>query len=318
MTDGVLNIKKEKGMTSFAVVYKLKKLLKADKIGHTGTLDPDATGVLPICMGKATKLVGRLTDSDKTYKAVMLLGRKTDTQDISGKTIEEVSADRVRETMDFLSGESKDTLGYKHALHKIESAFALLTGTIEQLPPMYSALKVNGVKLVDAARMGKEIERKPREITIYGFSNIDYSEDGVHISFEVNCSKGTYVRTICQDIGDMLGLPACLESLERTKASGLTIDESITLKEAEMLLESGELESHIIPIDAFLKTYEALTINFNAVKKIAVGNFLYPEDLLDSKLEEKIYRMYDINGKFYALYRYFANEGVLKAEKMFV
>ncbi len=116
----------------------------------------------------------------------------------------------------------------------------------------------------------------------------------------------------------MLGIPSCLESLERTKASGLTIDESITLKEAENLLEKGELEKHIIPIDAFLKTYEALTINFNAVRKIAVGNFLYPEDLLDSKLEEKIYRMYDINGKFYALYKYFADEGVLKAEKMFV
>lgn len=259
MTDGVLNIKKEKGMTSFAVVYKLKKLLKADKIGHTGTLDPDATGVLPICMGKATKLVGRLTDSDKTYKAVMLLGRKTDTQDISGKTIEEVSADRVRETMDFLSGESKDTLGYKHALHKIESAFALLTGTIEQLPPMYSALKVNGQRLYELARQGVTVERKKRSIEIY---NIDIiSIELPRVVFLVTCSKGTYIRTLCDDIGEKLGCGACMESLKRTASGRFKIEDAHRLSEIQSLVDNGKLDEVLIGMDevfAELQAYRAV------------------------------------------------------------
>ena len=312
--NGVINIYKEKGYTSFHVVAVLRHFTGEKKIGHTGTLDPDAAGVLPVCIGKATKLVGQLTDTDKTYKAEMLLGRKTDTQDISGKILEEMNPEEVKAKIS-----EKDIYG----------AFGRLTGEIEQVPPMYSAVKVGGVKLVDAARKGKVIERQTRKATVYGYSDIKIDMENLLVCFSVDCSKGTYIRTICEDIGGMLGIPACLKSLERTRAAGVGIEETITLKQAEEFAGNGTLAEHIIPTDRFLLDFPYVVVGNEAVKRLVFGNYMYSEDMTGeipnaeipgergSLFKEGIFRIYDLNGNFYALYRYDAVDACYKCEKMF-
>lgn len=202
MIHGIINVYKEKGFTSHDVVAKLRGIVGQKKIGHTGTLDPDATGVLPVCLGKATKLCDLLTDKDKTYEAVMLLGMTTDTQDITGRILEEKStetltADKVREV--------------------IES----FIGDYDQIPPMYSALKVNGKKLYELAREGKVVERKARPVKILDIRIIEM--DLPRVRMEVSCSKGTYIRTLCHDIGEQLGCGGCMESLIRTRVSAFQI-----------------------------------------------------------------------------------------------
>ncbi len=310
---GVINIYKEKGYTSFHVVAILRRLTGEKKIGHTGTLDPDATGVLPVCIGKATKLVGRLTDTDKTYRTVMLLGKKTDTQDISGTVLEEMSASDVRSRV---------------SEELIIRAFEHFTGQIEQIPPMYSAVKVDGVKLVDAARKGRVIERESRSVTVYGYEDIRTDFDLLEISFTVYCSKGTYVRTICEDIGAFMGIPACMKELERIRAAGLGTDSAITVDEVIKYAEQGTISEYIIPTDHFLMEYPYLTVNDEAVKRLVYGNYLYEEDFdvpavqTDSGLKgqmntEGIYRIYTTAGEFYALYRYDSEESCYKCEKMF-
>ena len=196
MIHGIINVYKEKGFTSHDVVAKLRGIVGQKKIGHTGTLAPDATGVLPVCLGKATKLCDLLTDKDKTYEAVMLLGMTTDTQDITGRILEEKStetltADKVREV--------------------IES----FIGDYDQIPPMYSALKVNGKKLYELAREGKVVERKARPVKILDIRIIEM--DLPRVRMEVSCSKGTYIRTLCHDIGEQLGCGGCKDSLIRTR-----------------------------------------------------------------------------------------------------
>ena len=192
--NGILNIYKEAGFTSHDVVAKLRGILKQKKIGHTGTLDPDAEGVLPVCVGNATKLCGLLTDKEKTYEAVLLLGQETDTQDLSGKVLRKaevtVSEEAVRE------------------------AILSFQGNYDQIPPMYSALKINGRKLYELAREGKEVERKPRKVTLreISISWIELPE----VSFTVTCSSGTYIRTLCHDIGEKLGCSGCMKTLLRT------------------------------------------------------------------------------------------------------
>ena len=311
MTDGILNIYKEKGMTSFKVVSVLRKILNVKKIGHTGTLDPDAEGVLPICIGRATKLVDFLMDSKKTYEAVMLLGKSTTTQDISGEIIEEISLPEILKKINADKGKEE-------ALKTICEAFNYFIGEINQLPPMYSALKVDGVKLVDAARKGIEIERKPRKRTVFEFNDVKLSEDFTEISFEVVCSKGTYVRTLCYDIGEKLGVPSCLLSLKRTGASGLDLSSALTLDEVRMLKEEGRLEERIIPVDKFLLKYDKVTVNEKGLKKVLVGNFLYSEDFNEVINKDGIYRIYDCEGRFYALYYYSEEKDFLKPEKMFL
>ena len=310
MMTGVLNLYKEPGMTSFQVVYQIRKLTGEDKIGHTGTLDPDAKGVLPICIGKATKLVDMLMDTDKQYRACLLFGSRTDTQDVSGKTLEEMQPSDV-----------KKILSPALIINTIES----FAGEIEQMPPMYSAVKVNGVKLVDAARKGKTIERKARKVSIYGFDQIEVSgfdnpEDPVKAFFTVNCSKGTYIRTLCEDIGTKLSVPACLESLERTKTSGLDLSTAITLQEAKAYMEKGVLQEHLIPTDSFLQNYRAIYANEEAVRKLIYGNWLREEDFLpiEEPIDGERFRVYDTGQKFYAVYRFSKRDNYYKCEKMFV
>lgn len=310
MMNGVLNIYKEPGMTSFQVVYQLRKLTGEDKIGHTGTLDPDAKGVLPVCIGKATKLVDMLMDTDKQYRASLLFGKRTDTQDLSGITLEEMDACTI-----------KQMLSPEKIIQTIEG----FTGEIEQMPPMYSAVKVNGVKLVDAARKGKTIERKARKVSIFGFDQIavtgfEAPDDPVKAFFTVNCSKGTYIRTLCEDIGTRLGVPACLESLERTRTSGLDLSTAMTLEEVKQFAESHTLIDHLIPVDTFLKNYRAIYVREEAVRKLVYGNWLKPSEFLpiESCKEGEKFRVYDEKDVFFAVYRYSKKDNYFKCEKMFI
>ena len=311
MKYGVINVFKEAGMTSFQVVYRLRKLTGEKKIGHTGTLDPDATGVLPVCIGKATKLVDFLMDSDKQYKGRLLFGRKTDTQDISGNTLEEMPVETVRKKL-----QDPET---------VRSAFSRFLGPIEQLPPMYSAVKVDGVKLVDAARKGREIERKKRPVTIYRFDEISVQgfedpEAPITVDFLVSCSKGTYIRTLCEDIGAALGVPACMESLIRTRTSGLDLTTAKTLEEIEQAGSEGKLEDLIIPTDQFLTHYRALTVKEPAIRKLVYGNYLTANEMVQipDDLKKEIFRIYDEKGNFYALYAFDSKDHYFKCDKMFI
>ena len=227
--NGIVIINKEQGFTSHDVVARVRRILSTRKVGHTGTLDPDATGVLPICIGRGTKVSDMLTFSDKEYIARVKLGAVTDTQDIWGTVVEE------NEVTDF-SGE------------KLADAISQFTGEISQIPPMYSAIKINGQKMCDLAREGIEVERKPRVVNIYAIELLDIWDDGFEI--RVSCSKGTYIRTLCHDIGRYLGYGACMTSLTRTKSSIFNIQEAITLAELEATVEDGRLSQVLRPVDS--------------------------------------------------------------------
>lgn len=320
--NGVINIYKDKGYSSFHVVYALRKMTGEQKVGHTGTLDPDVSGVLPVCIGKATKLVGQLTDSDKIYRCRMLFGKRTDTQDLSGKVLEEMTGEQVLEILGANTPDDAEKIK-QNIIQTIRS----FEGEIEQIPPMYSALKVNGAKLVNLARKGVEVERKARKVTIHSITDIEISRDLLHVQFTVHCSRGTYVRTLCEDIGGKLQLPACMEELERTYAAGLGLETAITLEQAAIYEKEGTLEDHMIPTDHFLMEHPSLTVTDEAVRRLIYGNYLMPEDIETKETGEKenpsdpqakAYRIYDRKGTFYALYRYDAKDRCYKCIKMFL
>ena len=223
--DGVYNIYKEAGWTSFDVVAKMRGILHIKKIGHTGTLDPNATGVLPVCVGRYTKLVEKIAGDDKEYVAVMLLGVRTDSQDTTGTVLEPVA-----------NAVDPATLTKDEVLSAIES----FVGGYDQLPPMYSAKKVGGKKLVDLARKGIEVERTPRFVSISAIAVEDM--DLPRVRMRVTCGKGTYIRTLCNDIGDKLGCGACMESLVRTRVGSYTIEDSVTLEELQRISDENCLE----------------------------------------------------------------------------
>lgn len=298
MIDGIINVRKEKGFTSHDVVAKLRGITRQKKIGHTGTLDPDATGVLPVCFGKATKLCDMLTEKEKAYEAVLLLGKTTDTQDISGEvkkecSVEGITQDQVRETI--LS----------------------FVGEYDQIPPMYSALKVNGKKLYELAREGVEIERKPRKIQIH---RIEIREINLpEVRFEVWCSKGTYIRTLCNDIGEKLGCGGCMSSLIRTKSGIFTLEESKSLDEIETCVREGRIEEILVPIDAMFPDVPKVFVKEGEEKSVYNGNALTKRQLEENTIpqsQERI-RVYQKDGLFLALYRYDSKENRYKVEKMF-
>lgn len=269
-TNGIVIVDKEKGYTSHDVVNVIRKIFSTRKVGHTGTLDPDATGVLPVCIGKATKVCDMLTFSDKEYVARVRLGIETDTQDITGEILSTFDVD-VSEA---------DLLGaIKHH-----------TGEIEQIPPMYSALKVNGQKLCDLARKGIEVERKARKITVYEAVMSDF--DGVEFTLKVRCSKGTYIRTLCHDIGKMLGCGAVMTELRRTKSSVFCEASAHTLDDLRALAEKGELQSAVMPIDSVFGEYPEIIISENMKRKICNGAIAYVSH------DEGIYRVYDNDANF--------------------
>lgn len=302
MLDGVLNIYKEKGYTSHDVVAKMRGILKQKKIGHTGTLDPDAEGVLPVCLGQATRLCDMLVEHDKTYKAVMLLGTETDTQDISGRILEEKQVNCTEE-------QAKDCIaGYM--------------GTYNQVPPMYSAVKVDGKKLYELARQGKEVERKARQVTIYhiGIEEIKLPR----VVMTVKCSKGTYIRTLCHDIGRQLGCGGCMESLTRTQTGQFKIEDSIRLSQLENIRDEGRLKDYVIPVEEMCRAYAALYVKGEADRLLRNGNpvrleTLEQEGLLPLLPEDGTrFRMYGSGMGFLGVYEYEAKKQRLKAWKMFL
>lgn len=301
MIHGVLNIYKEQGFTSHDVVAKLRGIVKQKKIGHTGTLDPDAEGVLPVCLGKATKLCDMLTDKDKTYEAVLLLGKTTDTQDITGKVLEEKSAEGLAE-------------------EAVREAVAEFEGEYDQIPPMYSALKINGKKLYELARDGKEVERKPRRVTIHSIRILEVKLPEVRM--EVTCSKGTYIRTLCHDIGNALGCGGCMKSLLRSRVERFEMADSIRLSEVEALQREGRLMEKVISIDAMFPDYDKVYLKPDAARAVRNGNVFRKGDILwmDSLNEYQEggrVRVYDEERNFIAVYEYLEKEKYFKIVRMF-
>lgn len=318
--DGIINVYKEKGYTSFDVVAKLRGILKQKRIGHTGTLDPDAEGVLPVCVGAATRACELLTEKDKEYEAVLLFGLKTDTQDISGKVLEKKEVT--------IPGE------------EAEAILMSFLGTYEQIPPMYSALKVNGKKLYELAREGKVIERRARPVTIHSIKILETSFEGEEkwIRFRVSCSKGTYIRTLCEDAGEKAGCGGCMKSLVRTRVSSFFMEDSLTLSQIEEKRGEGKLAEILMPVDRFFLKFPAFQTLPEADGKLHNGNKLEAVWLTEkegtkndgfqaAKAAERTEeegqeaawcRLYDSKGSFYALYHYSAAEQVYRNVKMFI
>ena len=250
--DGFLVIDKEQGYTSFDVVAKLRGILKMKKIGHAGTLDPDATGVLLVCLGRGTKLSSKMMESEKEYAVDMLLGRTTDTQDTSGKTLSEVdvfSHFGVPKPVETDGENYRNREDVKAVCDKIRDAIISFEGGYDQIPPMYSAKKVNGKKLYEYAREGIEIVREPEHVEIPSIEIGRIAVDSA--SFKVRCSKGTYIRTLCHDIGEKLGTGACMSSLRRTFASGFSVGEAHKLSEIETAAKEDDIDRFIVPLDAY-------------------------------------------------------------------
>lgn len=302
---GIINIYKEKGYTSHDVVAKLRGILKQKKIGHTGTLDPDAVGVLPVCLGTGTKLCDMLTDKDKTYEAVMLLGYVTDTQDMSGKVLEKVKVSRE----DFTD-------------EQIMNAIKSFEGDYMQTPPMYSAIKVNGKKLYELAREGIEIEVKARPVVINKISDIRIDFPRVYMT--VDCSKGTYIRTLCHDIGKKLGVGAAMESLKRTRVGHFYVEDTLTLDEVSDLINNApeKIFDYIMPVtkafegykDAYVyEEFDRFLYNGNTLKADYIKDF----EALQLELTENV-KIYSSKGEFVGLYVYHKDDGSLKVVKMFL
>ena len=304
MFHGMMTIYKEAGYTSSDVVSRLRGILHMKKIGHTGTLDPDAEGVLPVCLGNGTKLCELIADRDKEYVAVMRLGTVTDTQDMSGEVLSQISDEEVAGMVT-----EADIL-------KAASDF---TGKISQIPPMYSAVKVGGKRLYQLARQGRTIDRPAREVTIHELTVTDVQLPLV--TMRVRCSKGTYIRTLCQDIGEKLGTGGTMESLLRTRVGSFTLEQSIRLDEAEAIMKSGEpdrIRAYILPVDSFFADAPCATVKKEGVKALLNGNTVKRSltDLPRGK-ERTDVRMYDPDGQFCALYCYDPVRDELKNVKMF-
>lgn len=296
MIHGIINVYKEKGYTSHDVVAKLRGIVGQRKIGHTGTLDPDAQGVLPVCLGRATKVCDLLTDKDKTYEAVLLLGRETDTQDITGEVIRETDTTHIEET----------------EVRKVISEFV---GEYAQIPPMYSALKVNGKKLYELAREGKEIERKARTVQIRDIQIEQMELPRVKII--VSCSKGTYIRTLCHDIGNRLSVGGCMESLLRTKVGEFVLKDSHRLEDIRQAKDGGHLGDLLLTVDKVFETYRKLTVDKAQEMLLYNGNMLSIEGEQKAPEDKEHVRVYDSNHRFIAVYVYKKEEKKYRIVKMF-
>ena len=272
---GIIILNKPVGVSSHRCVGMVRKALNMKKVGHTGTLDPEASGVLPILAGPATRASDFLTMEDKKYRATILLGTKTDTLDMAGEVIEQKSVNVTEE--------------------EIRRVIGGFVGNIQQVPPMYSAIQVNGQRLYNLARQGIEVERKARDITIFsiGIEKIQLP----YVKIAVHCSKGTYIRTLAADIGDKLGCGGCISELERTSSGDFTIENAITPEELSALAESGQAEKALLPLDSFFKNYEAIYLDKKRADRVKNGVPIYYK----GKTQGETYRVYDENGIFIAL-----------------
>lgn len=297
--NGILPLWKERGMTSHDCVFKLRKILKTKKVGHTGTLDPGVEGVLPICIGQATRIAEYLTDAGKTYEAVISIGRATTTEDAEGETIAENLSPKAFSREDILQ------------------ALRQLTGEIEQTPPMFSAVKVNGKKLYEYARAGQTVERPTRKITIYELELLStedsFEGEEVCFSIRISCSKGTYIRTLAVQIGEALGYPAHMHELVRTASGTFTKENCLTLAQVQEKVDNNELE-FILPVEFALSEFPYVEIDQSNEKQIFNGQVLPLHALLE--VNEKI--VYGVNGRAFAVYiPHPTKEGFMKPDKMF-
>ena len=315
MYHGIINVYKEKGFTSHDVVAKLRGICKQKKIGHTGTLDPDAVGVLPVCLGSATKLCDMLTDKEKEYIAVLLLGKVTDTQDTTGEVLSEATVTA--------------------SVEEVREAIFSFQGDYAQVPPMYSALKVNGKKLYELAREGKEVERVARDVVIHELEILE--EDLPRVKIRVRCSKGTYIRTLCHDIGQKLGCGGAMESLLRSKSGQFHLEEAHKLSEIQTYADEGRLEELVIPVEKMFEKLPAVTAKEEALKALLNGNQLKKSEVvlpegfsftaLISTGGETVakaeagagvrVRMYSHEGTFFGVYEYQKERRLFSPFKMF-
>jgi len=309
MINGIINVYKEVGYTSRDAVSRLTGILRQRKIGHTGTLDPAAEGVLPMCVGKATKLCELLTDHKKQYIAVMKLGIATDTEDTTGEIVEKT---------DYPENWYEENLTAEN-LTKITDKFI---GTQFQTPPMYSAKRVNGRRLYELAREGKVIERKPCEITVYGIEikNIDIINR--EITVIVDCSKGTYIRTLCKDIGEALGCKAAMKSLLRTRTGDFYLENSYKLDEIEKIVKENRVDEIIIPIEKIFHNLRRIDVTGYAGVLLDNGGIVNMEEArlepgFDNIKDGEKFRMYNKDGEFKAVYCYYEKINALKIDKMF-
>ncbi|AJK88941.1 MULTISPECIES: tRNA pseudouridine(55) synthase TruB [Lysinibacillus] len=298
--NGILPLWKERGMTSHDCVFKLRKILRTKKVGHTGTLDPGVEGVLPICIGQATRIAEYLTDAGKTYEAIISIGRTTTTEDAEGETVAE------------------DPSVKKVSREQLQEVLASLTGVIEQTPPMFSAVKVNGKRLYEYARKGETVERPTRQVTIYALELLDDNEsyEGQEITFPVriDCSKGTYIRTLAVQIGEALGYPAHMKELVRTASGTFTRDNCFTLAQVAELMDAEQVTTCILPVEYALTDYPYIEITSANEKEIFNGQVLPADTLL--KIHDKI--VFGINGKVVAVYQAHPTKaGLMKPHKMF-
>lgn len=282
--DGIVIVDKPQGWTSQDVTARLRRVFGTRRIGHGGTLDPMATGVLPVFVGRATRAVEFFEHAEKTYETVLRLGITTDTEDMTGTVLTE-------ENVSFTEEQLQETL-------------AAFRGEILQVPPMYSALKVNGQKLCDLARKGKTVERQPRPITVHELTLVERGENTLRL--RVRCSKGTYIRTLCKDIGEKLGCGGCMESLRRVAAGEYTIDEAVPL---QTLLDTEEPEKYLRGVDTMFRNYPAVTLTANQETRCRNGN------AFSVSLATGIYRAYSRGGEFLMLAK--VDGGVMSTIKSF-
>lgn len=287
--NGILLIDKPSGWTSSDVVAKLRGVLHEKRIGHAGTLDPMATGLLVLFVGRATRACSFAEADDKEYHAGLRLGLTTDTQDVTGRTLRESDASFVTE-------------------ETLREALAGFEGEIEQIPPMYSAIKQNGKKLYEIARRGGEVERKPRPITVYRLALI--GRDGEDWLLDIECSKGTYVRTLCHDIGESLGCGGCMSALRRVRAGAFSVQEAHTLPEVITAAAEGRAEELLLPLDGLFAAHPALSVGAEAERRIRCGNDAALTDVPDG-----VWRVYGEDASFLALCR--TEAGALKTIKSF-
>lgn len=311
--NGLINIYKEPGFTSNDVVAKMRGILHQKKIGHTGTLDPDAVGVLVVCLGTGTKLVEMLTDHDKEYIAVVKLGVVTDTQDMSGQVLETADVNVTRE--------------------ELREAAKAFVGDYDQIPPMYSAIKQNGKKLYELARAGIEVERKPRKIHIDAITILDDSllESEHLFTMEVKCSKGTYIRTLCHDIGARLGCGAAMQHLTRTRVGAFSLDSAITLSQLESMRDEGTLDSVIKSPEYIFRDLDAIHVKDSARKLLENGNSFRKDNVLnedpsgvnDTEYEEEMFkegnsfRVYSEDDTFFGIYTYSERTRLFNVDRFF-
>ncbi|GGG80447.1 tRNA pseudouridine(55) synthase TruB [Paenibacillus radicis (ex Gao et al. 2016)] len=298
--DGIIAIWKPAGWTSHDVVAKVRRLTKMKRIGHAGTLDPMVTGVLPLCLGRSTRMVEYLQERPKAYEAVIQLGIATDTEDLTGNVVEEISGIVVTE-------------------EEVIRVLRSFVGEIEQIPPMFSAVKVDGKRLYELAREGKTVERKARKATIHQIElqGLNLSSDKPTFSFSVVCSKGTYIRTLCVDIGRELGVPAAMAQLTRTMSGGITKEQCVTLEQVEELQEAGELESRLLSAEMAISHLELVQVSSVIADMALKGQKIPLRMLAERPSGDRLIRLYGEGNQFIGIFEWDTGAEILKPVKVF-